>query len=104
GEPRSGLSAGFEKKAIRGSLHFNIGDSSGLDFILNHERDTPPGTAFRSMVIPNRRASSTDIATFNTWVGSLSTGALPATHSGMDPYEADAQRGNGLGSDRTLDS
>jgi outer membrane receptor protein involved in Fe transport len=99
-----GTLQGVDTQAIRGSLHFNIGDSNGLDLILNHEKDTPPGTAFRSMVVPNRRASSADIATFNAWLGSSSTSGLPAVSTGLDPYEADAQRGNGLGSDRTLDS
>ena len=99
-----GTLQGFDTLAIRGSLHFNIGDSNGVDVILNHEKDTPPGTAFRSMVIPNRRASSQDIATFNTWLGSLSTSGLPAVHSGMDPYQADSQRGSELGTDRSLDS
>jgi outer membrane receptor protein involved in Fe transport len=99
-----GTLQGFDTQAIRGGLHFNVGESNGIDVIVNHERDTPPGTGFRSMVIPNRRASSTDIATFNTWLGSLQTTGLPAGRSGMNPYEADAQRGDVLGSDRTLDS
>ncbi|HMB42553.1 MAG TPA: TonB-dependent receptor plug domain-containing protein, partial [Luteimonas sp.] len=100
-----GTMQGFDTRAIRGSLHFNIGESNGLDFIFNHEEDTPPGTAFRSMVIPNRNASAQDIATANAWLTSLTpTTGLPNVHSGMDPYQADAQRGEGLGSDRTLDS
>src|SRR6202008_1358424 len=60
---------GIQTAAVRGSLHFNVGDSSGLDLILNHELDTPPGTAFRSMVIPSRNSTPGDVATFNTWLG-----------------------------------
>ena len=100
-----GTLQGVDTQAIRGSLHFNIGDSNGLDLILNHERDTPPGTAFRSMVIPNRNATPQDIALTNTWLTSNGTVGLPDIRDGsLDPYTADAQRGDGLGTNRTLDS
>ena len=101
---------GIDTAAVRGSLHFNIGDSNGIDLILNHERDTPPGTAFRSLIIPNRTASAQDIAAVNAWLrsstgtGDIATFTLPNVSSGMDPYQADAERGRDLGSDRTLDS
>ncbi len=51
---------GEDTQALRGSLRFDLGDRGGIDAILNYQRDTPPGTAFRSALIPNREGS-TDI-------------------------------------------
>ncbi|KAF1708793.1 hypothetical protein CSC70_11820 [Pseudoxanthomonas kalamensis DSM 18571] len=72
-----GTLQGKDTRAVRGSLHFDIGNSSGMDLILNYQKDTPPGTAFRSMVIPNTRGS-------------------------LDPYVANSQRGEALGTDREV--
>ena len=72
-----GTLQGKDTRAIRGSLHFNVGDASGLDLILNYQKDTPPGTGFRSMIIPNERGS-------------------------MDPYVANSQRADQLGTDREV--
>lgn len=38
---------GEDTKAIRASLHFNLGTGSGYDLIANYQRDSPPGTDFR---------------------------------------------------------
>jgi len=51
---------GRDTTAFRASLHANVGDQSALDFILNYQKDTPPGTAFRSGLIPTR-AGTTDL-------------------------------------------
>lgn len=72
-----GTLQGKDTRAIRGALHFDIGESSGMDLILNYQRDTPPGTGFRSMVIPNLQGS-------------------------LDPLTANAQRGGALGTDRDV--
>ena len=72
-----GTLQGKDTRAIRSSLHFNVGEASGLDLILNYQKDTPPGTGFRSMIIPNERGS-------------------------MDPYVANSQRANELGTDREV--
>ena len=72
-----GTLQGKDTRALRGSLHFDIGQNSGIDVILNYQKDTPPGTAFRSQVIPNLQGS-------------------------LDPYTANSQRGNALGTDRDL--
>ena len=45
--------------------------------ILNYQKDTPPGTGFRSQVIPSLQGS-------------------------LDPYTANSQRGNDLGTDRDV--
>ena len=74
-----GTLQGKDTRALRGSLHFNVGEASALDLILNYQKDSPPGTAFRSMVIPNREGS-------------------------LDPYRADSQRGKELGTDREVQS
>ncbi|MBL8264518.1 MAG: TonB-dependent receptor [Xanthomonadaceae bacterium] len=68
---------GKDTRAIRGALHFDIGEASGIDVILNYQKDTPPGTGFRSQVIPNLEGS-------------------------LDPYTANSQRGNDLGTDRDV--
>ncbi len=72
-----GTLQGKDTRAIRGALHFNVGEASGLDLILNYQKDTPPGTGFRSMVIPNLQGS-------------------------LDPYVANSQRGEALGTDREV--
>ena len=72
-----GTLQGKDTRALRGSLHVNIGESSGIDVILNYQKDTPPGTAFRSQVIPNLQGS-------------------------LDPYTANSQRGEELGTDRDV--
>ena len=48
-----------QRNALRGSLHVNIGESSGIDVILNYQKDTPPGTAFRSQVNPDKLVRAT---------------------------------------------
>lgn len=72
-----GTLQGKDTRALRGSLHFNAGERGGFDLILNYQKDTPPGTAFRSQVIPNTRGS-------------------------LDPFVANSQRGNELGTDREV--
>ena len=72
-----GTLQGKDTRAIRGSLHFGVGETGGFDLILNYQKDTPPGTAFRSQVIPNTRGS-------------------------LDPLVANSQRGNELGTDREV--
>lgn len=72
-----GTLQGKDTRAVRGSLHFDIGEHSGIDVILNYQKDQPPGTGFRSMVIPNLEGS-------------------------LDPYTANAQRGDGLGTKREV--
>lgn len=72
-----GTLQGKDTRAVRGSLHFDIGERSGIDLILNYQKDQPPGTGFRSMVIPNLEGS-------------------------LDPYTANAQRGDGLGTKREV--
>jgi iron complex outermembrane recepter protein len=72
-----GTLQGKDTRALRGALHFDIGDSSGLDVILNYQKDSPPGTGFRSQVIPNLQGS-------------------------LDPFVANSQRGEDLGTDREV--
>ncbi|TXI51347.1 MAG: TonB-dependent receptor [Lysobacter sp.] len=72
-----GTLQGKDTRAIRGALHVDIGERSGLDVILNYQKDSPPGTAFRSQVIPNLQGS-------------------------LDPYVANSQRGDELGTDREV--
>ena len=72
-----GTLQGKDTRALRGALHFDIGANSGIDVILNYQKDTPPGTGFRSMVIPNEQGS-------------------------LDPYTANSQRGEDLGTDREV--
>jgi len=65
--------------ALRTSLLWQPTDLTTVDLVFNHQHDTPPGAAFKSMVIP---------AAGNT-----------------DPYTAaNLNRGSALGIDRTLDS
>ena len=49
---------GKDTTAVRTSLGMRMGEMSSLDFILNYQHDTPPGTAFRSSTIPNRQGST----------------------------------------------
>lgn len=49
---------GKDTRAVRGSLGMLIGEMSRIDLIFNYQRDTPPGTDFRSGTIPNRRGST----------------------------------------------
>jgi len=72
---------GRDTQAIRGALRWDLGDTGTLDLIVNHQKDTPPGTAFRSGNIPTRQ-------------GSTSFWNSPA----------DLNRGEQLGLDRTVDS
>lgn len=72
-----GTLQGKDTRAIRGALHVDIGEASGIDVILNYQKDTPPGTGFRSQVIPNLQGS-------------------------LDPFTANSQRGNALGTDRDV--
>ncbi|MFC4727008.1 TonB-dependent receptor [Coralloluteibacterium thermophilus] len=48
---------GKDTNALRASFRLDIGDASSLDFIVNYQKDTPPGTAFRSGSIPTRTGS-----------------------------------------------
>lgn len=48
---------GKETLAIRGSLRVDVGEQSRLDLIVNLQKDSPPGTDFRSGTIPNRFGS-----------------------------------------------
>lgn len=43
---------GRDTAAFRGSLRWQPSAETTADLILNYQRDTPPGTAFKSMVIP----------------------------------------------------
>jgi outer membrane receptor protein involved in Fe transport len=72
-----GTLQGKETRALRGLLGIDIGDSHRIDVIVNYQRDTPPGTGFRSQVIPNLRGS-------------------------LDPFTANSQRGEDLGTDREV--
>ena len=69
---------GKDTTAVRASLGMRMGEASSMDFILNYQHDTPPGTAFRSATIPTRRGS---------------TGPFDA---------AELNRGDELGLDRTV--
>ena len=72
-----GTLQGKDTRAVRGALRFDIGENDRIDVILNYQKDTPPGTAFRSQVIPNMRGS-------------------------LDPFTANSQRGDKLGTDRSV--
>ncbi|MGN6150610.1 MAG: TonB-dependent receptor [Lysobacteraceae bacterium] len=72
-----GTLQGKDTRAIRGALHFEAGETGSFDLLLNYQKDTPPGTAFRSQVIPNTRGS-------------------------LDPRVANSQRGDDLGTDREV--
>ena len=69
---------GKDTTAVRASLGMRMGEASSLDFILNYQHDTPPGTDFRSGTIPTRRGS-------------------------IGPFDdAELNRGEELGLDRTV--
>ncbi|MGY0632731.1 TonB-dependent receptor [Luteimonas sp. A478] len=70
---------GRDTQAVRAAFRLDLGQWSGLDLILNYQKDTPPGTAFRSGNIPTR-GGSTDF--YNS--------------------PADLTRGEDLGLDRTV--
>ncbi|MBS7457961.1 TonB-dependent receptor [Coralloluteibacterium stylophorae] len=70
---------GKDTNALRASFRLDLRDTDTLDLILNYQKDTPPGTAFRSGSIPTR-AGSLDV--------------LDRT--------ADLNRGEDLGLDRTV--
>lgn len=69
---------GRDTAAFRGSLRWAPSADTTADLIVNYQRDTPPGTAFKSMVIPTSRGDT-------------------------DPYSAaDLNRGSALGTDREV--
>lgn len=72
---------GRDTQAIRGALRWDLGQTGTLDLILNHQRDAPPGTAFRSGSIPTREGRT------DFWNSA-----------------ADLNRGTELGLDRSVDS
>ena len=85
---------GKDTLALRGSLRLDLGADSGLDLIVNHQKDAPPGTAFRSTgyytpVQPRIRIAG-----------------LPTRGGSTDPfdYTADLNRGRELGLYRTVTS
>lgn len=43
---------GRDTLAVRASLRWKPSDSATADLIVNHQRDTPPGVAFKNLVIP----------------------------------------------------
>ncbi|MFY8133391.1 MAG: TonB-dependent receptor, partial [Aquimonas sp.] len=49
---------GRDTSALRLSFGMNVGERSRMDLIFNHQTDSPPGTAFRSNVIPTREGST----------------------------------------------
>ena len=48
---------GADTKAVRASMHIKTGSQSSIDLIANYERDTPPGTDFRS-TLPDSQGST----------------------------------------------
>ncbi|MEZ0471619.1 TonB-dependent receptor [Luteimonas salinilitoris] len=70
---------GKDTQAIRASFRLDLRETDTLDLILNWQKDTPPGTAFRSGSIPTR------------------TGSLDVLDR-----TADLNRGEALGLDRTV--
>jgi len=68
---------GKDTTAVRLGFGLDLGEDHRVDVIFNHQTDTPPGTAFRTDVIPTR-AGSTDLF----------------------DYTADLNRGEQLGLDR----
>jgi len=70
---------GKDTRAVRASLHLDLRQSDSMDLILNWQKDTPPGTAFRTNTIPTR-TGSTDVF----------------------DRTADLNRGTELGLDRTV--
>jgi len=70
---------GKDTTAARLSFGLDLGEAQRIDVILNHQVDTPPGTAFRTNVLPTR-GGSRDVFDFT----------------------ADLNRGEQLGLDRTV--
>lgn len=70
---------GKDTTALRLSFGLDLDEGKRLDLIINHQKDTPPGTAFRTPVLPTR-AGSTDLF----------------------DYTADLNRGEELGLDRSV--
>jgi len=69
---------GRDTLALRPSLRWMPGERTTIDLILNYQHDNPPGTAFKSGVIPTRAGDT-------------------------DPFlAADLNRGRGLSIDRTV--
>lgn len=69
---------GRDTAAFRGSLRWKPSDATTADLIIGYQRDTPPGTAFKSMVIPTSAGDTT-------------------------PYTAaELNRGRALGTDREI--
>ncbi len=78
--PGAGDLQGVDTAALRTSLRWQASERSSLDVVFNHQRDTPPGVAFKSMVVPTRTGDA-------------------------DPYSAaDLNRGDQLGIDRDIQS
>ena len=48
---------GKDTSAIRLSFGLDLGETNRVDVIFNHQVDTPPGTAFRTNVLPTRAGS-----------------------------------------------
>jgi outer membrane receptor protein involved in Fe transport len=91
---------GKDTFAVRGSLGFDIGDGgSRLDLIVNHQKDTPPGTAFRATGY-----YAADAALRNSPLAY--NFALPTRAGSTDLFDrtADLNRGEDLGVDRTVSS
>ena len=80
-----GTLQGKDTRAVRGSLHFNAGERGGFDLILNYQKDTPPGTAFRSQVIPNTRGSLDPVSYTHLDVYKRQTKAFPAPAEPTSP-------------------
>lgn len=85
---------GEDTKALRLSLHFRLGEHSSYDVLANYQRDSPPGTAFRSK-LPNVNGST------NLW------GAASLSRIGYDGNQLGIRRKiyslTGLGSFRLND-
>jgi len=83
---------GKDTFAVRGSLRLDLGEASGLDLIVNHQKDTPPGTAFRSTGYYTPVRPRIFIA------------PLPTRGGSTDVFDrtADLNRGDDLGLDRTV--
>lgn len=49
---------GIDTAAFRASLRWQPSAETTADLIVNHQRDTPPGTSFKSLVIPTSRGDT----------------------------------------------
>ncbi|MBS3896520.1 TonB-dependent receptor [Silanimonas sp.] len=72
---------GKDTTAARLSFGLDLGEDQRIDVILNHQVDTPPGTAFRTNVLPTRGGSRN-----------------------VFDFTADLNRGEQLGLDRSVNS